>query len=195
MIQNFVFSLIFTCFSLCLIQAQDFKATALYTEKEMVGSNVSKNYSLIFDVTSSVYQEDNSTDIYYKNIQDQEFIHQKKSTNKDYLIVDSLEKFAWELQNESKTIMGYPCNKAIFINELTKQTLVAWYTTQIPTAQGPAQYSGLPGLILEISDGKKLITCSKITLLPQEKGFIKAPTLGIKCTQKQFEVWSVAKKK
>jgi GLPGLI family protein len=49
-------------------------------------------------------------------------------------------------------------------------TITAWYTPEIPVNQGPENYWGLPGLILEINDGKTVILCSKIVLNPKEKG-------------------------
>ena len=30
------------------------------------------------------------------------------------------------------------------------ETITAWYTPQIPVSHGPAEYGGLPGLILEL---------------------------------------------
>jgi GLPGLI family protein len=45
-------------------------------------------------------------------------------------------------------------------------TITAWYTPEIPVNQGPENYWGLPGLILEINDGKTVILCSKIVLNP-----------------------------
>jgi GLPGLI family protein len=44
--------------------------------------------------------------------------------------------------------------------------------------QGPENYWGLPGLILEINDSKTVILCSKIVLNPKEKTVIKAPVKG-----------------
>jgi len=40
--------------------------------------------------------------------------------------------------------------------------VTAWYTMQIPVNQGPAEYWGLPGLILEVNADRVTILCSKI---------------------------------
>lgn len=53
--------------------------------------------------------------------------------------------------------------------------------------QGPESYWGLPGLILEVNDGKTVILCSKIVLNPKEKTEIKAPTKGKVISQKEFD--------
>lgn len=72
--------------------------------------------------------------------------------------------------------------------EMPKEIVItAWYTPEIPVNQGPESYWGLPGLILEVNDGKTTILCSKIVLNPKEKAVIKAPTNGKQVTQKEYE--------
>lgn len=65
--------------------------------------------------------------------------------------------------------------------------LTAWYTPDIPVNQGPADYWGLPGLILEISDGKTVILCSKVVLNPKEKATIAEPKNGKVVTQAEYD--------
>ncbi len=72
--------------------------------------------------------------------------------------------------------------------EIPKETVItAWYTPEIPVSQGPENYWGLPGLILEVNDGKTVILCSKIVLNPKVKTDIKAPTKGKVTSQKDFD--------
>lgn len=72
--------------------------------------------------------------------------------------------------------------------EIPKEvTVTAWYTTDIPISQGPENYWGLPGLILEVSDGKTVILCSKIVMNPKEKKEIKAPKKGKVVSQKEYD--------
>lgn len=72
--------------------------------------------------------------------------------------------------------------------EMPKETIVtAWYTMDIPVPQGPENYWGLPGLILEVSDGKTTILCSKIVINPKDKKEIKAPKNGKVVTQKEYD--------
>ena len=65
--------------------------------------------------------------------------------------------------------------------------VVAWYTPDIPISQGPENYWGLPGLILEVSDGKTVILCSKIVMNPKEKKEIKAPKKGKVVSQQEYD--------
>jgi GLPGLI family protein len=72
--------------------------------------------------------------------------------------------------------------------ELPKEiTITAWYTPEIPVNQGPEGYWGLPGLILEVNDGKTIILCSKVVLNPKEKTEIKAATKGKVVSQKEYD--------
>lgn len=72
--------------------------------------------------------------------------------------------------------------------EIPKEiTVTAWYAPEIPVNQGPESYWGLPGLILEINDGKTIVLCSKIVLNPKDKATIKAPTAGKVVSQKEYD--------
>jgi GLPGLI family protein len=66
-------------------------------------------------------------------------------------------------------------------------TITAWYCPEIPVSHGPEEYNGLPGLIMEVTDGKTILLCSSITLNVKEKVEIKAPTNGSKVTQKEYD--------
>ncbi len=72
--------------------------------------------------------------------------------------------------------------------EVPKEILVtAWYTPQIPVNQGPGEYWGLPGLILEVNSGNTTILCSKIEINPTDKTEIKAPSRGKVVTKKEYD--------
>lgn len=80
--------------------------------------------------------------------------------------------------------------------EMPKEVLItAWYTPEIPINQGPEGYWGLPGLILEVNDGKTIILCSKVVMNAKEKAEIKAPKVGKEVTQKEYDEIVTAKMK
>jgi len=71
--------------------------------------------------------------------------------------------------------------------EIPKEIEVtAWYTPQIPVNQGPDEYWGLPGLILEINAGRTTILCSKIVINPQNKEEIQVLTKGKEVTKQEY---------
>jgi len=67
-----------------------------------------------------------------------------------------------------------------------EKTITAWYTPEVPVSMGPENYYGLPGLILEVSDGKTTLLCSKVVMNPKEKAEIKPLKKGEKVTQAQY---------
>ncbi len=78
-------------------------------------------------------------------------------------------------------------NSTISNIEVPKEVNVtAWYTMQIPVSQGPDEFYGLPGLILEINTDKTTILCTKIVLNPTEKKEINAPEKGKLVSRKQY---------
>ena len=64
--------------------------------------------------------------------------------------------------------------------------VVAWYTPQIPINQGPDDYWGLPGLILEVNADRTTILCTKIVMNPEEKEDINKPNKGDEVTQAEY---------
>ena len=143
------------------------------------------------------------SDIIYRNIQENRYTNKTEIYGKQFLITDSLTKRDWELTNETKNIGEYTCYKAVFKDVYTTQTfaddsqsletitkernITAWYTPQIPVAHGPAEYYGLPGLILEINDGELTLICNKIVLNPDQEINIIEPKKGKEVTQKKFD--------
>lgn len=145
------------------------------------------------------------SDVLYKNIAEKRYANQTEISGKRFLIKDQLEDFGWEMTGETKNIGNYTCYKATRSREEERTsfsvtdgkekekketvtvTTVAWYTPQIPVSNGPRDYWGLPGLILEIQEGKLTIVCSEIVLNPSDKVAIKEPKRGKKVTQAKFD--------
>lgn len=145
------------------------------------------------------------TDVLYKNIAEKRYSSKREISGKRFLIKDSLEDFKWEMTSETKNIGNYTCYKATrsreeervkFTSENGKENktkemvtveTVAWYTPDIPISNGPKGHWGLPGLILEIQEGKETIVCTEIVLNPSDKINIEEPTKGKKVTQKKYD--------
>lgn len=70
---------------------------------------------------------------------------------------ESLNKtsdFKWKLYIvDTATIAGYHCQKAT--TTYAGRFYTAWYTKQLPIADGPYKFGGLPGLIIQITDAKQ----------------------------------------
>jgi len=66
------------------------------------------------------------------------------------------------------------------------QIVTAWYTPQIPVSAGPADYWGLPGLILEINAGRTTMLCTEIVINPENSIEIKEPSKGKEVSRDEF---------
>lgn len=66
-------------------------------------------------------------------------------------------------------------------------TVTAWYTPDIPVNQGPGEYWGLPGLILEINADRTTIRCSGIVMNSKEKRKVEVPKKGKQVNQAEFD--------
>jgi len=66
------------------------------------------------------------------------------------------------------------------------KVVTAWFTMDIPISNGPGIYQGLPGLILELNEGKITILCNKIEMNPEEFE-IEKPKKGKEISSKDFD--------
>jgi len=107
--------------------------------------------------------------------------------DKKFLIEGKTKRYKWEITTEQKTILDYTCQKAIFKD--STNTIVAWFTSQIPVSTGPSAYTGLPGTILELNlnDGEQITTATKVELKTLEKNSIVKPTKGKKVNEEEFD--------
>ncbi|MFV0540372.1 MAG: GLPGLI family protein [Aestuariibaculum sp.] len=152
---------------------------------------------------------------HYRSVKDQLLLQEQVLYGKKFLITDSLPRIDWEMTGETKQIGNYVCFKATAKKTVrnmgrrgfmrppnreengkmeghkepaTKEIDVeAWYTLQIPVNQGPSDYWGLPGLILEVNAGETSIYCTKIVLNPSEKQDIERPKKGKEISKKDYE--------
>jgi len=98
------------------------------------------------------------------------------------------EKKKEEKKKDSTSVVS-DANVAVALEKEEKEEMVevvAWYSPMIPVSQGPTEYWGLPGLILELSAGNTTMLCSKIVMNPEEKIEIKRPTKGEVVTKKEY---------
>ncbi|MDT0555867.1 GLPGLI family protein [Patiriisocius hiemis] len=139
---------------------------------------------------------------FYRNIKENRYVDETEIMSKPFLVKDTLEKPEWELTKESKNIGNYTCFKATYSREVEEETFDsatdsivkikkqrvtnAWYTLDIPLQHGPGRHWGLPGLILEVTDGDMTILCSKIVLNPEKEIVIEEPSKGKEVTQEAF---------
>jgi len=150
----------------------------------------------------------------YTDIAKQTQYEERAFFEKEFLIVDSLKQYKWKLTEETKTIAKQLCKKATTMitapqmrmrisigggeNKVDsaanapskpKETeLVVWYAENIPVSVGPDNYSGLPGVIMEmdVDNGANVTTAVEVSAKYPKKELV-APTKGEKMNRAQFQ--------
>lgn len=85
----------------------------------------------------------------------------------------------WKLVDEAKIINTINCKKA----EVTfkGRNWIAWYSPEIPFPYGPLKFSGLPGLIIKITDDKGDFDFELVNSVPNSQ--LKGRVINIKKTR------------
>lgn len=113
--------------------------------------------------------KDNGTNVLYYTLQ---------IVNDRFYYTQDKNLFDWKIMEETKQIKGYNVQKAT--TSFAGRDYTAWFSPEIPIAEGPYKFNGLPGLILEISDTANDYVFEFIGL---EK---KSPKLPFKINLKQY---------
>ncbi|MDR1716602.1 MAG: GLPGLI family protein [Prevotella sp.] len=139
------------------------------------------------------YMKGNFPETIFKNYPDRKMSTTSFFAANSYKYEEPLISADWQLTAGNKTICGYSCKKATAI--FFGRKYIAWYTTQIPTNNGPWKFSGLPGLILQVEDEKKQVAFECITIekprwtdnitIP-DKSYIKTDKKTFLKTYKQY---------
>ncbi|WP_439480273.1 GLPGLI family protein [Chryseobacterium aquaticum] len=85
-------------------------------------------------------------------IQTNDYIQYYRSLGMSLLSYKSPIITKWKLVNETKTINSLICKKAEL--SFKGRDWIAWYSSEIQFPYGPYKFSGLPGLIVKITDKK-----------------------------------------
>jgi GLPGLI family protein len=102
-------------------------------------------------------------------------------------IKDSVTAIEWKLVNESMTIAGFNCRKAV--GKIFDSVYVfVYYTEEIPISGGPCSISGLPGMILGMTIPRLYTSwvATKINVNGINESIIKPAAAKKTLTRKEF---------
>lgn len=122
----------------------------------------------------------------YTDLEHGNYIELRNLLGRTFRITDGRPAIAWKLTGESAKFLGYPVFQAVAKQD--SSSIEAWFTPDIPVSAGPAQYGGLPGLILTLAiDSNRVVyTATAVDLTtPVEK--ISAPSEGSKVTRAEYD--------
>jgi GLPGLI family protein len=156
--------------------SQQYLAARKVFEQAAIASQTSANVEIRaadlpkYRISYSIYR--NGSQIYYTG-----------NISRDFFTFESTY-LKWKTDyKETKTILGYHCNKATTI--FNNRKFIAWYTNDIPISEGPYRFKGLTGLIMEISDEKNYHSFKSIGI-EKKQIEIKPITKGIPVTREQY---------
>jgi GLPGLI family protein len=128
------------------------------------------------------------------NLKKGEKLEQKEFLTRNFLISSKIETLEWKLTADRKKILDYTCMSAELV--MDDQKLIAWFTPEIPISLGPAEFIGLPGIILAVErNGETAFFATEIILTAPSKDVIVKPEKGTKVTLEEFEAIKEEKKK
>ena len=151
----------------------------------------------------------------YKDIATQKSLQSTEFMGKKFLISNDQNKIKWVMEKEQKMIGNYLCFKATaqvskpktmtsvwrkaekendsikdsanYETQVEYSMVTAWYTPQIPVSHGPAEFGGLPGLILELTTDRTVMLCTRVVMNPEKRIQISEPTKGEFVSRTEFE--------
>ncbi len=88
----------------------------------------------------------------FKGVQADKITYVKQIASDKYYYTDNKHQFDWKILEETDTIAGYRVQLAT--TSFAGRDYKAWFTQEIPFAEGPYKFNGLPGLIVKIQDDK-----------------------------------------
>lgn len=86
----------------------------------------------------------------YKNYPAGKFTTTDRIATDWFLVEELIPEQQWTLIDETKEILGYKCKSAKC--NFRGREYIAFYTDEIPVADGPWKFGGLPGFIMEVRD-------------------------------------------
>ncbi len=137
--------------------------------------------------------DDPADELAYADFSTGRTVEQQEFAAKNYVITDSIHRLHWKLTEDTLTILGYPCRKAVSqrIVQHHKMTdtmdVAAWFTMAVPVPAGPECEGQLPGLILALDFGNGRAVYKALEVSPAvELREIKAPSRGKKLSMAEF---------
>jgi GLPGLI family protein len=123
---------------------------------------------------------------YAKNIKNTSYQSQANVMGKPFLITDTLKKINWKLTGDGKQIGKMACQKATAT--VGKYEVEAFFTLEIPVSSGPANFWGLPGLIVELKEkGGRTFAFKEFKDEAPSNDQLTISTEGKKVSQKEFD--------
>ena len=181
--------------------------------KKLIPQFRTEYFDLVFNGNKSLYKPGREVDVpktgffespamsnvIYTDLDKSSAISQKQVFEGLFLVSDSIKKFDWKMEAETREIAGYECKKAV-TRICDSVVVVAFYTDEIIPSAGPETFNGLPGMILGIAIPRLYTTwfATKVemlddkdrkTLAPPQKGKKSDDSEMVSTVDKAIKNW------
>jgi GLPGLI family protein len=89
----------------------------------------------------------------YKVAASRQVYHYDRITTTHYRYEEPAGALSWTITPATATVAGYACQRATA--RFGGRQWEAWFTRAVPVSDGPYKFSGLPGLIVQVSDTRQ----------------------------------------
>jgi len=91
----------------------------------------------------------------YYDLNERRRTEQMEFMTRLFIVESEIPVMNWRLTSDRKKILDFTCMGASLV--MGTDSVIAWFAPEIPVATGPAEYIGLPGIILAIEKNKVTI--------------------------------------
>lgn len=133
-------------------------------------------------------QKPSADDVIVQDIENSRIAVQRDIFEQTYLIKDSMRAYEWKISNETRTIAGFECRKAV-TKICDSVYVVAFYTDEITVSSGPESFGGLPGMILGLAVPRLHVTwfATKVELTPPTEAMLTPKQKGKAITWEAYQ--------
>lgn len=122
----------------------------------------------------------------FTNLTDGSYVEVREFLGKTFRILGDRPSFQWKMTGDQATFLGHVVIRATAQKDSTN--LEAWFAPDIPVPAGPAQYGGLPGLILTLAvDSNKVVYSATAIDVITPVPALKVPSDGSKVTRAEYD--------
>lgn len=131
--------------------------------------------------------------IFFTNPMDSLYLNLREFSGAQFKV--QIRPKQWKVHPEEQKYIGdYKCIKATTVDTIANpkgvftSNVVAWFSPELPGHYGPAGYFGLPGLILELQNGKISLEAKEIVFdSAKDSTFEIDKQKGIVVTERQYD--------
>ena len=119
------------------------------------------------------------------NLTQKKRMDQVEFMTRSFLVTSDASTQSWKLTPKRKKVLDYVCMGAEL--KVGEETIIAWFSPEIPISTGPGAYYGLPGVILGLEKNEEVFLLATSVELNVSEAFPSLPNKGQKLSNEKFD--------